>query len=105
MLTIEALRPLCNDKTTILTNHVREKMKERGIEFDDIETAILNGDTIAQYEDDKPFPSCLILGYTRDRRPLHTVVSLNESNLWIITAYFPSPDVWENDNKTRKVVN
>ena len=104
MLSIKDIKPLCNENNTILTNHVLVKMKERGIVYDDIEMAILCGKIIAQYEDDKPFPSCLILGYTRNSKPLHIVASLEGNILWIITAYFPMLDIWEDDYKTRKAV-
>ena len=104
MLSMEAIKPLCNDDNIIFTNHVLVKMKERGIVYDDIETAILSGEIIAQYEDDKLFPSCLILGKTKKDKPFHTVIIQNGNTLWIITAYFPSLDIWEDDYKTRKAV-
>lgn len=104
MLSMETIEPLCNDDSIILTNHALVKMKERGIEYNAIETAILSGEVIAQYEDDKPYPSCLIFGYTAYNEPLHVVASVNENVLWIITAYFPSMNIWEDDYKTRKAV-
>ena len=104
MLSIETIKPLCNENTIILTDHAIAKMKERGIKYDDIETAILNGEIIAQYEDDKPYPSCLIFGCNENLKPLHVVVSVNDNMLWIITAYCPSSVIWDNDYKTRKAV-
>jgi len=104
MLSMESIKPLCNENNIILTNHVLAKMKERGIAYDDIESAVSCGEIITHYEDDKPFPSCLILGLTSEGKPLHIVVSLDDNTLWIITAYFPSRDIWENDNRTRKAV-
>ena len=104
MLSMKEIKPLCNEDSAILTNHMLVKMKERGIVYDDIETAILSGEIIAQYEDDKPYPSCLILGYTRNGKPFHAVASVNKNALWIITAYFPTLDIWEDDYKTRKAV-
>jgi len=66
--------------------------------------AIAGGEIIKQYEDDRPFPSVLILGYTTDNRPLHIVVSVGDGVLWIITTYHPTLDIWETDYRTRKVV-
>ena len=103
MIAIETLQTLCKN-SIVFTNHALIKMKERGIISHDIETAILCGDIIAQYEDDKPYPSCLILGFTDSNKPVHVVVSINENILWVITSYFPSLDIWENDYKTRKAV-
>ena len=101
MIAIETLQALCNN-SIVFTNHALVKMKERGITSYDIEAAILSGEIIAQYEDDKPYPSCLIFGFTSSNKPIHAVVSINENTLWVITSYFPSLDIWENDYKTRK---
>lgn len=63
----------------------------------------MHGEIIENYPDDFPHPSCLIYGYTiNDRSVIHVVVSCNEENIGIITAYFPDSDEFENDLKTRK---
>ena len=58
---------------------------------------IETGEIIKQYETDYPFPSCLING-----EELHVVCSINEFNLYIITAYRPSPEKWDAGGKIRK---
>jgi hypothetical protein len=62
----------------------------------------MNGEIIEQYPTDYPYPSCLILGLSVSNQHIHVVVGSNMETLWIITAYYPNPDKWENDNKTRK---
>ena len=57
---------------------------------------------IEQYPDDYPYPSCLILGMSIEDKYLHVVIGNHESDLFLITAYFPSFDKWESDFKTRK---
>ncbi|WP_092559440.1 DUF4258 domain-containing protein [Anaeromicropila populeti] len=52
-----------------------------------------------------PFPSCLILGYTSDKRPIHIVLSDEETASRIITAYNPSIEKWKDDYKTRRSDN
>ena len=64
--------------------------------------AILNVSIIEDYPDDYPYPSCLILGYAEDGRPLHLVCGAGEGTLFIITAYRPSPEKWGADWKIRK---
>jgi hypothetical protein len=55
------------------------------------------------YPDDRYGPSCLILGYTRNRRPLHIQCSYpSRPVLKIITVYEPAFDKWETNLKTRK---
>lgn len=35
-------------------------------------------------------------------KPIHVVAGVGDGLLWIITAYFPDEEKWENDYKTRK---
>lgn len=101
-LQIEALRKLCANDTIIMTAHVIKRCKERSIDSDSIINVIMHGEIIKQYEDDKPFPSCLLLGMSINNRYLHVVVASDAVNLHIITAYYPNTDEWEPDFKTRK---
>ena len=102
---IEKLKKLCSDETIAITQHANRRFNERGISLDDIETAIFSGKIIEEYPDDKPFPSCLILGKSEKNLPLHIVASTDEEFLYIITAYYPSLEKWENDFMTRKEQN
>ena len=56
------------------------------------------------YPDDFPHPSCLVFGYTVNKKVIHAVISLDTKNdsIGIITVYFPNTDKFENDLKTRK---
>lgn len=63
---------------------------------------IAEGEIIKQYEDDKPLPSCLILGLNLNQQYLHVVVSVDEEYIYLITAYYPTLEQWESDYKTRR---
>ena len=89
------------DKIAV-TKHARIRLEERGIRMDDIVKAIGNGEIIKEYSDDKPLPSCLILGKSMEDKPLHLVISRDEEFIYLITAYFPDSKQWEDDFKTRK---
>ena len=102
MLQIVDLRKLCHDKNIAITKHAKIRLTERGITIDDIKNAIKTDEIINQYEYDKPFPSCLLLGLTEENAYIHVVVSIDDGYLYIITAYFPDENEWENDLKTRK---
>jgi hypothetical protein len=105
VINLENLRELCKDDLIILTAHVRKRMKERNIKYDDIVHVIRTGEIIEQYEDNEPLPGALILGYINQSTPLHLVVNLDEKNgVWIITVYFPTLKRWEADYKIRKAV-
>jgi len=80
-------------------------MHERRIFADEVRNVLINGEIIESYIDDKPFPSYLVFGHIKDKKPLHIVVSLDleEERLWVITVYNPSPDEWEKGFKRRKI--
>jgi len=103
-LQIQDLRKICADDSIIMTAHVIKRCKERDIEADSIINVIMHGEIIKQYEDDKPFPSCLLLGMAVNDRYLHVVVASDNINLYIVTAYYPSVDEWEPDFKPERGV-
>ena len=102
MLHINDLRNLCHDEYIAITKHAKIRLAERVITIEDIKNAIGTGEIIKQYEDDKPFPSCLVLGLTEQNTYIHIVASIDNSYLYIITAYYPDANDWEIDLKTRK---
>lgn len=87
----------------ILKKHALVRMLERNIQSDDIIEAILNSVIVEEYNDDKPFPSSLILGYSNNRS-LHIVVSYDSEfkTVYIITVYEPSIELWSSDFKTKR---
>lgn len=100
MIDIKDLQALAADIDNFkVTQHMTERIKERGIKIHTIQAAMLNGEIIEQYPNDYPFPSCLILNLNP---LLHVCVGLGEGKLCIITAYIPNTNAWENDFKTRK---
>jgi hypothetical protein len=102
LLQINDLRNLCHDENIAITKHARLRLAERRITIEDIKRAIKTGEIIKQYEDDKPFPSCLLLGLTQHDTYIHVVASVDDEYLYIITAYYPDEQEWEADWKTRK---
>lgn len=102
MIDIKQLRVLNQPERITITEHARRRLVERGISVNDIIRCIDTGEIIKQYEDDKPFPSCLVLGAAIDGSYVHVVVSHDSEWIYLITAYRPDTDVWEADLKTRK---
>ena len=74
---------------------------KRAIDAFEIEEAVIAGDIIEDYPDDKYGPSCLIVGKTKAGRVLHVQVSY-PPHVKVITVYEPSLNEWESDWKTRK---
>ena len=101
MYCIDDFRSLNEPTKMVITQHSRKRFSERGIVINDVRESIKNGEIIEQYQDDYPFPSCLIMGKSGNR-VIHVVASIEDGLLYIITAYIPNPDKWEEDWKTRK---
>jgi len=78
-------------------------MRLRKIEAEEIEEAIFNGMIIEPYPDDPRGPSCLIMGFSNQNRPLHILCGkIDDNDILIITAYEPNPNEWEADWMRRK---
>ena len=97
----EALKAVFSEKQYTLTLHASDRAIQRDIDAFEIEEAVIAGEVIEDYPDDKYGSSCLILGTTNAERVLHIQVSY-PPNVKVITIYVPSSDKWENDWKTRK---
>jgi hypothetical protein len=104
MLNIKDIRALCRDETIKATHHFTDRLIKRGIEYDNIIYAIMNGEIIENYPDDYPYPSVLIFGQTVEHDNIHIVAGLGDGELYLVTAYHPSNAKWENDYKTRRAV-
>lgn len=85
------------------SRHAIEKMFERALGSEHIRETLANGDVIADFPDDKPFPSCLMLHFVGGR-PIHVVAALDPvgQRCIIITACRPDPELWESDFRTRR---
>lgn len=105
MVTIEDLRELCANGSIRWTDHVLKRLLPRGIGQADVLHAVASGEIIEQYPDDYPYPSCLLLGLSIDGQSLHAVCGRGETEIWMITAYYPDPEEWEADLKTRRRVS
>ena len=60
-------------------------------------------EVVEAYPDDKYFPSYLLLG-RRGGKAFHVLfgIDMDGQNVRVITAYYPSPEEWEADLKTRR---
>ena len=85
------------------TLHAVERCIERNISPTDVKSAIMHGDIIEEYPDDKYAPSCLIYGETEEGTILHIQCSIEP--VWIVTVYDPTlmPEEWDNTFKRRRI--
>lgn len=104
-LTAEKIRELAADVNNIvMSSHATMRCIKRIIDSNDILSVLRNGEIIEFYPKDYPFSSCLELGLSLAGKPLHVCCAIGEGKLWVITAYYPTAEIWENDMKTRKAV-
>jgi hypothetical protein len=96
------LQSLLSAEHIIWTEHLSFRLIERDIKRAAVITCINNGEIIEQYPNAYPYPACLISAMLENNEPLHVVAGTNESELFILTAYKPTLEKWENDYKTRK---
>ena len=98
------LKKLAREERLAFKKHALLRLYQRKISVDEIKDALSRGEVIESYPYDEPLPSFLVLGYTLNMRPLHVVVALDpeEEMVWVITAYQPSEEEWEEGFRRRK---
>lgn len=102
MIDIHTIQALNRPDKIALTEHARIRLSERNIKIDDVMNCIESGEIIKQYEDDQPFPSCLLLGNDVNNNCMHVVLSTDHEYIYLITAYYPDREQWESDYRTKR---
>ena len=77
--------------------HALVRSIERGIKIAGIAEVLQKCQIIAEYPEDQPLKSYLVLGFTKIKRPLHVVVALDEKEkyIWVISVYEPDSRNWD----------
>ena len=102
-LKIDEIQAMYSENSVVATQHFLQRIEKRGIALSEIQAAIETGEIIEEYPSDYPHPSALILGYAHNGA-LHIVVGVGGGYAWLVTAYRPDQNKWEQDNRTRKVM-
>jgi len=86
-----------------ISDHADEEAQTDKLSFDEIYYSVIHGEIIETYPVDKPYPSCLILGFTFKGEPVHSVWAYNKISQWavIITVYRPDSKLWINWKERR----
>jgi hypothetical protein len=102
MKSLETIRQQLTQGEFEFSRHAFKRAVERNISELEIRQAGAQAQIIEHYPDDKYSPSCLLLGFTAERRPIHLQVSYIESDLVkIITLYEPDQEEWINFSQRR----
>lgn len=99
---IEQLRTKIAANRFEFSKHALDQSILREITVQELREAILGGEVIEDYPEDKYGPSCLIFGITKSDRPLHIQCTHPSRDVVkIITLYQPDPEQWI-DYKVRR---
>ena len=90
-------------KNLHFSRHAFERMFQRGIDPDAVAQLLSSGEVIADYPDDQPFPSTLILGF-HEAQPVHAVGARDPGSgeCHLVTIYRPDPVMWDEAYKKRR---
>lgn len=99
---IQPIQQIARQANLVFTEHAIRQMARRSISVDEVSEAILSGEIIEDYPDDKYSPSCLILGSTQRGRVLHVQCSA-PPRVRVVTVYQPDADEWIQDRIRRKL--
>lgn len=72
-LNIQKIRKFITEGKIRWTNHVVIRLFQRNISQEDVENALLNGEIIEEYQNDYPYPSCLVYGLNIKNDVIHVV--------------------------------
>jgi hypothetical protein len=86
-------------KSVLFTKHAAFEMENEDlgeIFTRDVYEAVSSAELLREYPEDTPLPSCLLFGWTRNRRPIHVVCGYDAalSRAIVITVYEPLPSIW-----------
>lgn len=90
-------------KAIRFSRHAIQRMFERSITSAEVRGAVMEDEYIAEYPEEKPLQSGLLLHFWQGR-PVHIVVAcdLETDTCYVITAYVPDPALWNKDYTVRK---
>ena len=85
----------------LVSTHTKN-VRQNQLIIDDIKTAILGGEIIESYPEDKRGESCLISGYS-NVRPIHVICGKSKIGwLKVITVYIPKQPKWVTPKQREK---
>lgn len=92
---IDAIRAKIEAGLYEFSKHAVDQSILRSISLGEFAEAVNSGTIIEDYPDDKYGPSCLILGFTKNGRPIHVQCTYaSRDRLKVVTLYEPDKELW-----------
>ena len=78
------------------SDHATEEAEDDQLSLGEIIASVVSGKIIEEYLDDRPYPSYLIYGITREGEPVHSVWGYNADTrrAVLVIVYRPDPSLW-----------
>ena len=100
---MDRVRNAARKKILYLPHAIRQMSRpDNMITASEVRRVIRTGTVIEDYPEDRRGHSCLMLGFGKEKRPIHLVCSPKPEFVAIITAYLPGEYEWEDDFSKRK---
>ncbi len=103
-VTLDEIRALVKANKVRASDHGIEEMLEDDMDFELLLSGAASAEVVEDYPDAFKGPSVLVL-QNHGGRPVHVVWGLSKDNpdiATLITAYFPKPERWYDDFRTRQ---
>jgi len=91
---LDFIRRTIIDQGLLMTRHGVQEGTAENVSVLEIQEAILNGEILEDYWDDRRGPCCLIYGRALSGRDLHVVVTSDKVPVRVITVYEPRLPHW-----------
>lgn len=99
MLSLEWIQECCLRGRYYWSHHADQERQNDGLSIEQIEYVILHGRVLERYADTGRGESCLVAGFTSERRPVHVVVGARGEQAVIVTTYIPRPPKFVNPHE------
>ncbi|MBM3131023.1 MAG: DUF4258 domain-containing protein [Chloroflexi bacterium] len=92
---LQQIRERVTRKQYQISAHAETEREAEGITISEIVETVLTGEILEDYPEDQRGHSCLILGFTKSERAIHSVRTIIPDNrARLITVYLPQRPKW-----------
>jgi hypothetical protein len=96
------IRERVAEKDFQISAHAEQEREAEEILLSDLVYAVIHGELLEDYPEDKRGHSCLVLGFTKSGQAIHSVWTILENGrARLITVYLPQPPKWINPRTRR----
>ena len=78
------------------SKHADQERQRDNLTISEVEESILEGRILERYENTGRGESLLVVGFSREGKPIHVVCGKRGSSLTVITIYIPMPPKFKN---------